>query len=384
MLSKETQKMRKNKSQRITRLSAALMALSLYACDNDEVADEGGTEMGGAPVAGEVEGGSGGSSAGGDGGGVSAGVMAGEAGVMGGAPGGAQMQGRFDPNEPLPEPKATTLSVPESIAEPRDGAANSECSGSWVEEARGWVVDELGAPLEGAKVQLCVRVAESGALLCLIPSDSSADGSFRIDIPVDARCMAEATFRSLIPRERFATAYCHAEVSAVSDDAALRINEPFVLYQTRPALSQEAGAELYTSSFAGDVSVSFNADDLYGPQADELWARSLAPNAPGLCFLEADGPQIDAVFAFSPEGDLSGSNAAVVVPNSAGYEPMTELALYALGNLDCSVVGQDEGIEEGAWVQVGTATVDATGARIEASAAQGLPCLNWFGYGPLP
>jgi hypothetical protein len=171
----------------------------------------------------------------------------------------------------------------------------------------------------------------------------------------------------------------------VSEDGVLRVTEPLVLYETRPSTSQETTDGLTTAQYSGDVSLTVNPDVIYGPSdLNALWGRSLSADAPGLCFLEDGGPQVDFLFTFAPEGDVTGETATVKLPNTAGHEPGAELALYALGNLDCSVVGQDEGIEEGEWAHVGTATVDATGMWVEASGANGLPCLSWFGYGPLP
>ena len=370
------------------RLSTIVLCIAglTTGCDGDDPKEEGGAEAGqaGAMSAG-IEGG--GASGGAEPGGVDVNAGGVSAGVMGGTAGGeAGMDyGRVNPNDPLPTPAQTTLPTPESITTPSDGGANTGCTGSWVEEARGWVVDEVGQPLEGAKVQLCVRIAESGALVCLMPADSASDGSFGVTVPTDARCMSGATFRSLIPREKFAPIYCHAGVSEVSADGVLRVTEPLVLYETRPATSLEESGDLTTAHYAGDVSLTLNPEAIYGPSdLNALWGRALSTDAPGLCFLEEGGPQLDFIFTFSPEGDVTGETATVKLANSAGYEPGAELALYALGNLDCSVVGQDEGVEEGEWTQVGTATVDATGMWVEASGANGLPCLSWFGYGPLP
>lgn len=306
-------------------------------------------------------------------------------GMMGGMMGGHMMMdyGRINPNQPLPTPSPTTLPVPDSIAMPHDGQPNPDCSGSWVEEARGWVVDEVGRALEGAKVQLCARIAESGALVCLMPADSVADGSFKVTVPEDARCMSGATFRSLVPQEKFASIYCHANVLEVSEDGVLRVQDPLVLYETRPAVSlEEAGGEA-TLTYANEISLTVNPEALYGPSPATLWGRALSADVPGLCFLD-DTVQVDQLFTFSPEGDITDETGAIKLPNDKNYEPMTELALYALGNLDCSVVGQDEGVEEGEWARVGTATVDASGAWIEASGSNGLPCVSWFGYGPIP
>ena len=109
-------------------------------------------------------------------------------------------------------------------------------------------------------------------------------------------------------------------------------------------------------------------------------SRPVPVDGPGLCFLE-DQPAIDGLFNFYPEGDLLGSQASLKFPNNAGYEAGTEVALYTLGNLDCSIAGSEEGIDEAEWEEFGTAIVDEGGMWIEANMEQGLPCLSWLGYG---
>ena len=66
---------------------------------------------------------------------------------------------------------------------------------------------------------------------------------------------------------------------------------------------------------------------------------------------------------------------------AAGYPAGAEVALYVLGNLDCTRVG-GERVEEANWERFGTATVTSSGAWVDAPAAEGPPCLSWLGYGP--
>jgi hypothetical protein len=286
-------------------------------------------------------------------------------------------QGRFDPSAPLPTPTATPLSPPASISAPGDDTPDPACAASWVAEARGWVVDEVGRAVEGAKVQLCVRVAGSGNLLCLMPADTGADGAFSLSVPNDARCLDELTFRTLVPRERYATMYCHAHISDVGADGVLRAASPLVLYETRPALSAEGGSVTLT----GDLTVSLDdPSTLLGQDLAEVWGRPVSPGAPGLCFL-GEGAQVDGLFAFAPEADVVGAAAALRFPNAAGYPRGAQVALYALGNLDCTLEGEER-IEEGDWGRFGTGVVDAAGAWVEVPEMGGLPCLSWFGYGP--
>jgi hypothetical protein len=172
------------------------------------------------------------------------------------------------------------------------------------------------------------------------------------------------------------------------EDDVLRVTEPLVLYQTRPALgrSMEEGSDLISVEFLESLTLTFSAESLYGPTVDELGIRALPTDAPGLCFLEGGegSPQVDGVFAFAPEGDFDGENASIRLQNSAGYEPGSQVALYVLGNLDCSVVDAPESLEEATWTQQGVGAVDDSGMWINAPAETGLPCLSWLGYGPIP
>jgi len=378
-------------SARAPRAWAALLsagALGAWGCDGDDApATAGGAGAAAGVTAGATAGAAAGVTAGATAGaaaGVTAGATAGAAagaaaGATAGATAGAEAppRGRFDPAAPLPEPAATPLAPPAAIAAPAAHAPDPACAGSWVAEARGWVVDEVGRAVEGAKVQLCVRVAGSGSLLCLMPADTGADGAFSLSVPNDARCLDELTFRSLVPRERYATMYCHAQLSDVGADGVLRAVSPLVLYETRPALASDAASV----TLAGDLTVRLDDPSaLFGQDLADVWGRPVAPTAPGLCFL-GEGARVDGLFTFAPEADVVGAAAALRFPNAAGYAPGAEVALYALGNLDCTL-GGEERVEEGDWDRFGTGVVDASGAWVEAPAAGGLPCLSWFGYGP--
>jgi hypothetical protein len=388
-----------------------LLSLSWVACNTEAPLLEAGTEAGtsagssgteagmpagseGGSEAGMPAGNEAGTEAGTDSGtpagseagmpaGNEAGMSAGsEAGTDGGSEGGMEVD-----RGPLPEPKTTTLSPPAAIATAASHAGSNSCEGTWVREARGWIVDEVGNPLPGAKAQFCIRVYGTGELLCLMPATSGEDGYFSLPIPEDVSCIEEAAIRSILPRTELSSMYCHGETDNLGSDYVLRMNDPLVLYQTRPATSVSDmgdGSDPVTIEFMGDLQVTLIPNDLYGPtQVSDLESRPVPVDGPGLCFLEEDH-HIDGLFNFYPEGDLFGSQAALKFPNTMGYQAGTEVMLYTLGNLDCSIVGQEEGIEEAAWNSFATAVVDAGGLWIEANMEQGLPCFSWLGYGLMP
>ena len=298
--------------------------------------------------------------------------------------GGMESPSRIDLQSDLPTPVKTTLEPPAAIMTPSMGTPDEECRGAWVEEIRGWIVDEVGQPLQGGKAQICVRVHPSNDLLCLLPAESDETGYFSISVTGDARCMSDAALRSIVPQEEFAAMYCHASLDGLGDDAVLRITDPIVLYETRPATDrQEVSGEdqPHTVTLMGELSVTVIPNSLYKVSYDTLMGRPVPTDGPGLCFLK-DQPQIDGLFAFYPEGDITDASAALRFPNTAGYDPMSEVDLYVLGNLDCSLEGREEGIEEAEWHRFGQGRVDESGMWIEKEAEGGLPCVSWFGYGP--
>ena len=292
---------------------------------------------------------------------------------------------RIDLQSELPTPAQTTLEPPAEIQTPATASPDSTCAGQWVEEVRGWIVDETGNPLQGGKAQVCVHVSPANELLCLMPSDSDETGYFSIIVPEDARCMIDVALRSIVPLEEFAAMYCQMDFAQVGEDAVLRMTEPLVLYETRPALSRQevtSEDEPHTVTLLGDLSLTVIPNTLYKVSYDKLLGRPVPVDGPGLCFLK-DQPPVDGLFAFYPEGDIVDSSAGLRFPNTAGYEPMSEVELYVLGNLDCSVEGQEEGIDEAKWHAFGRGVVDASGMWVEKTSEGGLPCISWLGYGPV-
>ena len=382
---------------------AALLINGLLACETTAPPEDGRAEAGesAGDVAGESAGIEGGSAAGSEGGveageesaGSEAGEIAGDRAGFEIIAAGEETAGMpniptFDPNSDLPTPMATTLSPPESVSAPGEGEVDESCGGHYINEVRGWVVDEVGAPMSGARVQLCTRSYDTGALTCLMPKKTNSEGFYSVPVSQSARCMSSAAIRALVPRVAFAPIYCHGSFEDESADGVLRITEPLVLYQTRPALEvsePDVEGARHSVNLPGELTIELVADDLYGPTVDELGGRSLSPNDPGLCFLDhsEEAPQVDGIYAFAPEGDITGSVATVSMPNSPGYEPGTAVQLYVLGNLDCSIEGMTEPLEEGEWTPVGAATVDEAGMVITSDDMSGIPCLSWFGFGPM-
>ncbi|MEE2645103.1 MAG: hypothetical protein VYD19_09240 [Myxococcota bacterium] len=286
---------------------------------------------------------------------------------------------------PLPTPRPTERTRPTSIDAPFSGGELNEaaCSARRIAEVRGWILDEVGEPVSGAKAYFCIRFNE-GELACLRSEETDAEGVFTVTVPLESQCVDRAALRAQVPNGGFASIYCDLSEDLVelpeSDDPVLRLNEPFILYQTRPftGLTLEAeGDDTRAEVSFGELSLSLISEQLFIADPEELRARQVPTDAPGLCFLD-EPAEIAALYAFSPEVDLFGGRAGLRLPNESGAAPGESLKLFALGSLDCSL-NADEKLEEGHWEEIGTARVDESGEWIEAEATSGLPCLSWFG-----
>ncbi|MFC1612150.1 hypothetical protein ACFL6C_14395, partial [Myxococcota bacterium] len=249
---------------------------------------------------------------------------------------------------------------------------------SWIRTVTGAVVDESGAPLVGAMAQLCVRKAVSEALVCVSPVATDASGSFVVAVPTTAQCMQHAVMRVLMPAADRAVAYC--PVLLPTSVCSLVLAEPFILHATTPASTLPPpgdGTQELTVIFDDGLEIDVTPNRIPFIDYDSLAARRLSPDAAGLCFLE-DAGSLEAVYAFSPDGEATGTPFALRIPNATSLPAHTAVDLYVLGGLSYTL-GNGSHVEEGDWVQYGTATVSSDGNTIEGD---GIPFLTWLGYAP--
>ncbi|MCB9535161.1 MAG: hypothetical protein H6704_02775 [Myxococcales bacterium] len=277
-------------------------------------------------------------------------------------------------------PAAVGADIPDA---PTDRPA--ECAAEWVSVVRGWVVAPGGAPLPGAKAQVCLRVSPSNTLRCLRPGDADAEGVFTVQVPDEVRCVSHAAMRVLLPGSGKAATYCEVDVTGAPP--VLRLPDPLVLFQTRPALDlpPEGDRDAERPIVIDDGLVLDLVPRRYYTGAgtyEDIAGRRVPVDARGLCFLD-DGPPLDGLYALYPEGSVDAPGAPVHLPNTTGLPPGTTVELFVLGGLDCR--GADgRTLPEASWTVFGTGTVRADGTMIDSDPGVGLPCLTWLGYRRAP
>ena len=258
-----------------------------------------------------------------------------------------------------------------------DTTPDPSCTAEWTARFTGQVVDESGDAVAGAKAQLCIRVAPNDILRCLSPVDTDSTGAFVADVPETLRCTNEATLRALAPGADRATMYCHVEIDGRGPIVA--IDPPLVLYSTvratdLPAIGDSATER--TVAFSDGLEVDVVPDQMFitGDGYDRLAASRLDDIAADLCFLDGT-PVLVGLYAFSPEGDVSGDNFSVRIPNTTGLAAESSVSFYVLGGLDTRLP-DDTVIPEATWQQYGTGVVSSDGSTVNGD----LPYFSWLGY----
>jgi hypothetical protein len=250
---------------------------------------------------------------------------------------------------------------------------------SFITQVTGTVTDESGNGLENARPQLCVRVSGTGDLTCLSPPATDSVGAFEINVPTPAQCMRQAVMRVILPGADRSTSYCVVDLP--TDRSTVAIAEPFILHPTTPAgtLPAREPADQARTVVLGDVEIDVVPERFYSSGAgyDGLAATRLASDADGLCL--PDDLTLDSVFAFSPEGDVTGDPFPVRIANTGSYAANAEVNIYFLGGVNCTVAGNH--VAEGEWVLASTATVDSGGTAIEGGT---IPCITWIGVALRP
>lgn len=273
----------------------------------------------------------------------------------------------------------------EDVGEELDFTPDPSCTeGSWVVRVGGQVVDEAGAPLEGAKAQVCLRRAASEVALCLRPTDVDSAGNFSVVLPESERCVERLSLRVIKTGSTLATTYCHVETAGAEAD--LVVAEPFTVFDTPEPVSRPPAGD---SGAARDVDfgglvVSVVPDELRnGASAngveiyDELRAVVLDPSTVSSCMFDSLAG-LRGVAGFDPEADVVDVswNVTVVDP-VGGLTPGATVEFFVLGGLEPKT-DAGELIPEAEWVSGGTGTVGDDGATITAAGV--MSGVNWLGW----
>jgi hypothetical protein len=338
-------------------------ALALVACDDASTGGQDAAGGAGGAVIDAATGGTGG------------------AGGTGGMPD-ATVADMAQPDMEQPTIEWTT---PDGVAEPVENppANNGECRATFVGAFRGWIADQSGYPVRGAKAQACVIVEPGSTLICLRPADVDDNGVYTVSVPENSACISSVAMRVLKPGAGLATNYCN-EVPAdvVGADGVIRTTDPYVIYPTDPAAEVPEGAldDTVTVRYEDGLEVDVTAAR-YFPTSGSLSqarARKIDPADRGLCFLEGQ-PAPDGLYAFWPEAAIDDAGYPVRIPNTDGLAAGAKVSLFVVGGLEC---GTEAGVHipEGEWFEFGTGTVTADGATIASDAGSELPCFTWLGY----
>lgn len=276
-----------------------------------------------------------------------------------------------DATSDTPEPDTTADAGPD--VDPRE-----ECEVDWVEEVRGSVVDNSGAPVEAAKAQLCVHIgAPDGNLICLRPQDTDADGNYVIPTADSTRCVSNGSMRVFKPASTLATTYCHIDLA--NDDGVLTVPEPVVIFETEPVADLPAYGERTAArsiTFPGGLTIGEFVPDQLGFEFTEdaygnLGALRVAPDTEGLCFVDGE---IDGLIAFTVEANVERS-VEFTLDNVDGFDAGASVDLFVLGGLQTTVDSGDQ-VPETEWRQYGQGTVSDDGTVITGR----LPAFTWLGY----
>ena len=258
----------------------------------------------------------------------------------------------------------------------RTRAASCPSSSRWVVAVRGRVVDERGAPIEGAFVQPCLLLGGTDRRVCLRPSTSDAQGVLTAILPEENRCVDEVALRMLVPDSTLATGYC--AVPEPDDAGVLVSDRPLVLVDTtapstRPPVGDEATMrELAFDGVALMASPRAIGVESYGAIGARLVPGSLATDT---CL--GNGEPMDLLVAFSPESAVDDRAGLPATIEARGFSAGERVELFVLGGL-ATMLADGALVPEAEWHPFATATVGADGTLVTPTGT-GVPHLGWLG-----
>ncbi len=263
----------------------------------------------------------------------------------------------------------------------RTRGASCPLSSRWVVAVRGRVVDETGAPIEGAFLQPCLVLGGTDRRVCLRPSTSDADGVVTAIFPEESRCVDEVALRMLVPESARATGYCAVLAAGgpdAVDDGVIVPDRPLVLVDTdaprmRPPVGDEAS--MREVSFEGLALMTIPR--VIGAESYDAMGARLVPGALATDTCLGDGTPMDLLVAFSPEAAVDDRAGVPATIEARGFAPGETVELFVLGGL-ATMLANGDLVPEAEWHRFGAATVSEDG-RITTPSGSGVPHLGWLG-----
>ncbi|MFK7986855.1 MAG: hypothetical protein AB8I08_12595 [Sandaracinaceae bacterium] len=272
--------------------------------------------------------------------------------------------GSTDAPPPLP------LTAEERMTDPA-------CTGTWVAGVRGRVLDEVGAPVAEADVQMCLRL-EGHVQRCLEPAPTDANGWFAIVTPDDARCLTHAVVRATRngADQRYGISFQEISLSPVY--AVIDVPAPMELVSlTTSADMPPMGdpASVRTVRFPSGVELDVTPSDLDFADSYSFLAATEVPLSRAPEFVTAV-PGVLGLVAFGPELGAS-PGIPFRLPERTGLAAGTPVELFVVGGI-YTELSSGHVVEEGRFESFGTGRVEA--GQVVPDAGSELPYLTWVGY----
>ncbi len=252
------------------------------------------------------------------------------------------------------------------------------CTRTPILTAAGTIVDETGAPLEGALAQFCVEL-EGGATSCIMPTPTDATGTFNVEVPEAVNCISAGAMRVFLPDGLHADTFAHVDVDSPTA-GALSWETPLVVYATHAPVSLPEygdGDTIRTVDFGDGLRVEVLPSALpIMRNYNELSARRIPLDQPPAFLSET--PPLLGLYAFTSATILD-TQFVVHIDNDTHLAPGTTVDLYALGGI-YTILANGTQLREANFEQFGTATVSEDGSEIVSDSGSGLPFFSWLGY----
>lgn len=266
----------------------------------------------------------------------------------------------------------------EDVLAPADApldAPRPACEVEPVDVVRGRVIDALGAPVERARPQLCVRLAEDDRLVCLMPPFTDAEGGFEIRVPADVRCMRSAAMRVLVTGGSYGTSYCPIELMPRA--GVLELSEDVELFEVlRASLPAYGDPSAAREVPLGDALVVTLAPESIGDEADYARLGAVRVDPARSCVPAARA--LDGLIVSMPEKRLAAPFRLLATGLPAG----SAVELFVIGGLDTQLPDGTV-VPEAELARLGAGTVSDDGT-ITPEPTVLLPQLGWLGWSLAP